>query len=90
MGLNDIYNFCYRLVFIHPFISIGAVAILGIIIYLKPKEIVKVLAIFAGILIVIYLLSYLSGATKAGYIDKEKMIYESTKDDENEDEDDDN
>jgi hypothetical protein len=78
MNLNDIYNFFHGLILIHPFISMGIVAAMGIIIYLKPKEIIKVLAIFAGILMVIYLLNFLSGATKTGYIEKEKMVHKTS------------
>lgn len=79
MDLNGIYDFFHGLIFFHPFISMGVVAGLGILIYLKPKEILKVLAIFAGILIVIYLLNFLSAATKTGYIEKEKMINKNPK-----------
>jgi hypothetical protein len=77
MELNDIYNFFYGLVFIHPFISMAVVVILGIIIYLKPQEIVKTLAIFIGILIAVYLLNYISGATKTGYLEKGKLVNKS-------------
>jgi hypothetical protein len=84
MELNDIYIFLYGLIFIHPFISMGVVAVLGIIIYLKPKEIIKVTALFVGILIVVYVLSYLTGATKTGFIKEGKLVNKSIDEDEKE------
>jgi hypothetical protein len=50
---------------------------MGILIYLKPNEIIKVTAIFAGILIIVYLLSYLTGASRSGYLEKEKGMYKT-------------
>jgi hypothetical protein len=80
--LNDIYNFCYGLIFIHPFISMAVLVVLGIVIYLKPQEIVKILAIFVGILIIVYLLGYISGATKTGYLEKGELVNKSIDEDE--------
>ncbi|MCU0600487.1 MAG: hypothetical protein MUE70_14665 [Desulfobacterales bacterium] len=77
MGLNDIYNFFYGFIIFHPIISMAIAVAMGILIYLKPNEIIKVTAIFAGILIIVYLLSYLTGASRSGYLEKEKGMYKT-------------
>jgi hypothetical protein len=74
MNLNEMFNFFYGFIVFHPLISMGIAAAMGIILYLKPKEIIKVTAVFIGILIVVYLLSYLTGASKTGYIEKQRMV----------------
>jgi hypothetical protein len=73
-NLNEMFNFFYGFIVFHPLISMGIAAAMGIILYLKPKEIIKVTAVFIGILIVVYLLSYLTGASKTGYIEKQRMV----------------
>jgi len=77
MDLSVIYNSGYSLIFLHPFISIGIAAALAVLIYLKPKEVLRVLAIFATILIIIYLLNFMWGATKTGFMEKEKMVHKN-------------
>lgn len=77
MSLNDIYNFFYGFIIFHPLISMAIAVLMGIIIYRKPNEIIKVTAIFVGILIVVYLLSYLTGASRSGYLEKEKGVYKT-------------
>jgi hypothetical protein len=86
MDIDSIYNFFYGLIIFHPFISMAAVLVVGIIIYLKPTEIIKIMAVFMGILIVVYLFSYLSGASKTGYLEKEKGMHKSMEADEDNEE----
>ena len=82
MNLNHIYNFFYGFIIVHPLISMAIVAVMGIIIYIKPKEIIKVTAVFVGILIVVYFLAYLTGASKTGYLEKEKGVHKSINEEE--------
>jgi hypothetical protein len=77
MSITDFYYFCQRFIFFHPYISIAIGAGLAILIFLMPKEIIKVLAVFVGILIVIYFLNLLTGAGQTGYMEKEKMIHKN-------------
>ena len=74
MEFDDVYNFFYGLIFVYPLISMAAVLVVGIIIYLKPTETVKTLALFTGILIFVYIMSYLTGATKSGFVEEGKWV----------------
>ncbi len=77
MDLNEIINFFYRMIVYHPFISMGIAAALGILIYIKPKEILKVTFTLLVIAAVCYILYCLLGATESGYFQKTKMINNS-------------
>ena len=80
MDLNEMYNFFHMMIFSYPFVSMGIVASLGILIYFKPKEVIRVLAIFAAILVIIYLLTFLTQATKIGFIQKDKLVHQDNPD----------
>jgi len=77
MDLNDIINFLRNFIFYHPYISIGIATGLGILIYIKPKEILKLILIFLGICAVGYILYYIWGAFQSGYLHKGEMINKS-------------
>ena len=77
MNLNEIIEFCHRFIFFHPFISMGIAAALGILVYIKPKEILRLILIFLGICAVGYVLYYIWGAFQAGYLHKGEMINKS-------------
>lgn len=74
MDVNGIINFFHRFIVFHPFIAMGIAAGLGILIYIKPKEILKVIFISMAIAAVCYILYCLLGATESGYFQKTKMI----------------
>jgi hypothetical protein len=76
-NLNGIIEFFNRLIFYHPYISMGIAATLGILVYIKPKEVVKLLLIFLGFCIVAYVLYYIWGAFQSGYLHKEEIINKS-------------
>lgn len=77
MNLNEIIELCHRFIFFHPFISMGIAAAFGILIYIKPKEVLKLILIFLGFCVVGYILYYLWGATKSGVFQKNILIHKS-------------
>ncbi|MBC2714760.1 MAG: DUF3795 domain-containing protein [Desulfobacteraceae bacterium] len=77
MDLNEIINFFHRLIVFHPFISMGIAAALGILVYIKLKEVLKIIFISLAIGAVCYILYCLLGATESGFFQKKKMIHKS-------------
>lgn len=77
MNLNEIIEFFNRFIFYHPYISMGIAAALGILVYIKPKEVLKLVLIFLGFCIVGYILYYIWGATKSGVFQKDTLIHKS-------------
>ena len=77
MNLNELIDFFNRFIFFHPYISLGIAAALGILVYIKPKEVLKLILIFLGICAVGYILYYIWGAFQAGYLHKGEMINKS-------------
>ena len=77
MDLNELINFCHRFIFYHPFISMGIAAALGILVYIKPKEVLKVIFTFLAIAAVCYIIYFLWGAIESGYFQKDKLIHKS-------------
>ena len=76
-NLNEIIEFFNRFIFYHPYISMGIAAALGILVYIKPKEVLKLVLIFLGFCIVGYILYYIWGAFQSGYLQKDKLIHKS-------------
>lgn len=77
MDLDEIINSIYTFIVYEPWISLGIAAAVGILIYIKPKEVLRLILIFIGFCIVGYILYYLWGAFQAGYIHKGEMINKS-------------
>jgi hypothetical protein len=77
MDLNQIYNSIYTFIVYQPLISLGIASALGILIYIKPKEILKLVLIFIGICAVGYVLYYLWGAFQAGFLHKGEVVNKS-------------
>ncbi len=77
MDVYEITDFLNRFIFFHPFISMGIAAGLGILVYIKPKEVLKLILIFLGICVVGYVLYYIWGATQSGFLQKDKLIHKS-------------
>lgn len=76
-NVNEIIEFFRRFIFYHPYISMGIAAALGILIYIKPKEVLKLILIFLGFCIVGYILYYIWGATQSGVSQKDTLIHKS-------------
>jgi hypothetical protein len=76
-NLNEIIEFFNRFIFYHPYISMGIAAALGILSYIKPKEVLKLVLIFLGFCVAGYILYYLWGAFQAGYLNKGEMVNKS-------------
>jgi uncharacterized membrane protein len=74
---NDIINFLYDFIVYNPFIAMGIAAVLGIIIYIRPKEVLKFLGIILLIAAVIYVLFYIFGASETGVLQKDTLIHKS-------------
>ena len=77
MDLNELINLVRNFIFYHPYISLGIAAAVGILVYIKPKEVLKLILIFLGICAVGYVLYYIWGAFQAGYLHKGEMINKS-------------
>jgi hypothetical protein len=77
MDLDEIINSIYTFIVYQPLISMGIAAGLGILICIKPKEVLRLILIFLGICAVGYVLYYIWGAFQAGYLHKEEMINKS-------------
>ncbi len=77
MNIEEIIDFCHRFIFFHPFIAMGIAAGLGILIYIKPKEVLKVIFTFLAIAAVCYIIYFLWGATQSGYFQKNELIHKS-------------
>jgi len=75
MTLNDIILQCTNFFYTYPYIAIAIIAVLGIIVFLKPKQVLKVTLIFLGLVVVCYILYLIGDATVTGVFNKEKMIY---------------
>ena len=77
MSLSEIINSIHTFIVYQPYISMGIAAALGILIYVKPKEVLKILFIFLVLGAVVYILYMIFGATESGLLNKDKMIYKS-------------
>jgi len=77
MDFTEISNFFHRFIVYHPYISMGVAAALGILVYIKPKEILKVTVILLAIAALGYILYMLLGATESGFMQKDKLIHKS-------------
>ena len=77
MDLHQIITAIRAFIIYNPFISIGIAAAIGILVYIKPKEVLRLMLIFLGICVAGYLLYSLWGALHSGYIQKGVMINKS-------------
>jgi len=77
MSPNDIYNYAYGFIVYNPFIAMGIAAVLGIIIYIRPKEVLKFGGIILLLAAVIYVLFFIFGASETGVLHKDRMIHKS-------------
>jgi len=77
MDLDEIINSIHTFIVYQPFIAMGIAAALGILIYIKPKEVLKVIVTFLAIIAIGYILYYLWGAFKSGYLSKGEMVNKS-------------
>ena len=75
MSIDEITNFIHTFIVYHPYISMGIAAALGILIYIKPKEVLKVLFMFLVVCAIAYILYMLFGATETGLLQKNKMVH---------------
>jgi len=75
MTLNDIIIQCTNFFYTYPYIVIAIIAVLGIIIFLKPKQVLKTTLIILVLIVVCYILYLIGDATVTGVFNKEKMIY---------------
>jgi len=50
MDLDEIINSIHTFIVYQPFIAMGIAAALGILIYIKPKEVLKVIVTFLAII----------------------------------------
>lgn len=60
-----------------PIIAIGILVVIAIICYFKPKAMLKVLALFLAVGVLIYILSLFKDVTSTGMSQKETMIEKS-------------
>ena len=77
MDLDRIINSIHTFIVYQPFISMGIAAALGILIYIKPKEVLKVILTFLAIVAIGYILYYLWVAFQSGYLNKGEMVNKS-------------
>lgn len=77
MDLTEISNFFHRFIVYHPYISMGVAAAFGILVYIKPKEILKVTFTLLVIAALGYVLYMIFGATESGFMQKDKLIHKS-------------
>ncbi len=77
MDIHGIINSIHTFIVYQPWVSLGIAAALGILIYIKPKQVLKLILIFAGICAAGYILYYLWGAFQSGYLHKGEMINKS-------------
>jgi hypothetical protein len=77
MDVHQIITAVRAFIIYNPFISIGIAAAIGILIYIKPKEVLRLILIFLGICLAGYLLYYLWEALQSGYLQKGEMINKS-------------
>lgn len=77
MDIHGIINSIRTFIVYEPWISLGIAAALGILIYIKPKQVLRLVLIFAGICVAGYILYYLWGAFQTGYLHKGEMINKS-------------
>lgn len=75
--MNQISNMIYRFIVYHPYISMGIAAAIGILIYIKPKEILKTAFILLVLAALGYVLYMILGATESGFLQKDKLIHKS-------------
>ena len=77
MNINGIINSIHTFIVYQPWVSLGIAAAIGILVYIKPKQVLKLILIFAGICVTGYILYYLWGAFQSGYLHKGEMINKS-------------
>jgi xanthine/uracil permease len=75
MTLDDTMIQCTNFFYTYPYIIIAIIAVLGIIIYLKPKEVFKTTLILLGLIVACYIIYLIGDATVTGVFNKEKMIH---------------
>ncbi len=77
MNQQEIINTIRTFIVYQPFVAMGIAAALGVLIWIKPKQVLRLLLIFAGICAAGYILYYLWGAFQSGYLNKGDMIHKS-------------
>jgi len=77
MDIHGIINSIHTFIVYQPWVSLGIAAALGILVYIKPKEVLKLILILLGICVAGYILYYLWGAFQSGYLHKGEMINKS-------------
>ncbi len=77
MNIADIINSIRTFIVYQPFAAMGIAAALGILIWIKPKQMLRLILIFAGLCAAGYVLYFLWGAFQSGYLNKGTMINKS-------------
>jgi len=77
MSISEIINTIRAFIVYQPFVAMGIAAALGILIWIKPKQVLRLMLILAGLCAAGYVLYYLWGAFQSGYLNKGDMINKS-------------
>jgi len=77
MNIHEIINTIRSFIVYQPFVAMGIAAALGILIWIKPKQVLRLMLILAGLCAAGYVLYYLWGAFQSGYLNKGDMINKS-------------
>ncbi len=74
MNPEALFNTCMGFYYAHKLITVIGIVVVAVLAYIKPKEVLKLIAIFAVAVVVIYLLSLMGDMTSTGKSQKEKMV----------------
>jgi hypothetical protein len=77
MNIHEIIHSIRTFVVYQPFVAMGIAAAIGFLIWIKPKQVLRLILIAAGICAAGYVLYYLWGAFQSGYLNKGEMINKS-------------
>lgn len=77
MTVHEMINTIRTFIVYQPFAAMGIAAALGVLIWVKPKQVLRLILIIAGLCAAGYVLYFLWGAFQSGYLNKGDMIHKS-------------
>jgi hypothetical protein len=77
MNLEQMIIPCMNFFYTYKYLSIAVLVGLGVLSFLKPKQMLKGIMILGACFIVAYLLYYIGGATVTGVSQKGTLIHKS-------------
>ena len=75
MDFSEIWSDLDGFFFGHPLVLLILLVGLSILVYMKPKRVLRTCLIIMAFCVIAYLLYYIGGATVSGVLQKEKLIH---------------